>query len=102
MTNNRGPERVIHFGFADVGFQRTGLVPREDFVWIKPLRRLTLGDVRYLLRFWRLLRSDSRLFINVDATDPVAMRFARYFNFIETGRVGAISVQIWGGHKCKP
>lgn len=90
-------ERVIKLPFIHIGLRQTNFIPPVYFVWVKPLHRLTRGEVRKLMRWWSRLRPRADLFINVDRERPEAMRFAGHFGFVEVAQQDNISVQVWRG-----
>lgn len=98
MTHNK---TVVDLGWCKFHAEVTDMITDEVFVWVEDVRFPTKTELRRSLALARQL--DPRFFVyaNVDASNPVHMRFAHHFGFREVRRTGGISVQVWEKDKCK-
>lgn len=90
-------DEIKELPFGTIFAATTDLVLDEIFVWIKLKREPTRAELRDLRRRCDAVPRDVNLYINVDASNERAMRFAEFCGFREVRRERGISIQVLKG-----
>lgn len=77
------------------------MISNEVFVWAENIRKPTREELKTARQLIDKMDTDFYLYTNVDASNPVNMRFAQHFGFTEVRQSNGISVQVWDKNRCK-